>query len=76
MTARASEIAARLHLRRSSRGWSGDCPACGYRNGLRLTEREGRALWFCASCGELDRARLAEAVKRPSDDAERSRPGF
>ena len=62
MTARAPDIAARLNLRRSSRGWSGDCPSCGYSNGLRLTEREGRALWFCASCGEHDRAGLAEAV--------------
>jgi len=62
MMARAHEIAARFNLRRSSRGWSGDCPACGYSNGFRLTEREGRALWFCASCGEHDRAALAEAV--------------
>jgi len=60
--ARAHEIAERLNLRRSSRGWVGTCPACGYRDALRLTERDGRALWFCASCGAQDRAGLAEAV--------------
>jgi putative DNA primase/helicase len=70
MSGSASEIAARLGLRRTSggRGWAGNCPACGYRDGLRVNEREGRALWFCASCGEHDRAALAEAVtgRRPS----------
>ena len=65
---RADEIAARFGLRRASGGqrWAGDCPACGYRDGLRLNEREGRALWWCASC--TDKAALAEAVtgKRPA----------
>ena len=65
---RASDIAARLGLRRASggRGWAGDCPACGYRDGLRLNEREGRALWWCASC--TDKPALAEAVtgERPA----------
>lgn len=58
----ADQIAARLGLRRTSRGnaWTGDCPACGYRDGLRLNEREGRALWWCASC--TDKTALAEAV--------------
>lgn len=58
----ADEIAARLGLRRTSggRGWAGDCPACGYRDGLRLNDREGRALWWCACC--TDRAKLAQAV--------------
>lgn len=58
----AEEIAARLGLHRASgrRAWAGDCPACGYRDGLRVNEREGRALWWCASC--TDKAALAEAV--------------
>ena len=49
---RADEIAARFGLRRVSGGlrWAGACPACGYRDGLRLDQREGRALWWCASC--------------------------
>lgn len=65
---RADEIAARFGLRRASggRGWAGDCPACGYRDGLRVNEREGRALWWCAIC--TDKAALAEAVtgQRPA----------
>jgi putative DNA primase/helicase len=65
MTARADEIAARLNLRRSSRGWAGDCPACGYRDGLRVNERDGRALWWCASC--TDKATLTEAVTGQRD---------
>jgi phage/plasmid primase-like uncharacterized protein len=61
MSMTASEIAAELGLRRAgSHGWSGDCPACGYRNGLRLNEKEGRALWWCASCQDKDA--LTEAV--------------
>jgi putative DNA primase/helicase len=61
-TIRASDLLARLGLRRASggRAWAGDCPACGYRDGLRVSEREGRALWWCASC--TDKAVLAEAV--------------
>jgi len=54
------DIAASLGLRRASRGWSGDCPACGYRDGFRLVEKAGRALWGCFSC--QDRAALAEVV--------------
>lgn len=65
---RASDIAARFGLRRASggKGWAGDCPACGYRDGLRVNEREGRALWWCASC--TDKAVLNEAVtgRRPA----------
>ena len=49
----ASEIAGRLGLRRlaNGKGYTGECPACHYRDGLRLTEKAGRAVWFCASCG-------------------------
>lgn len=61
MSMTASEIAAELGLRRAGgHGWSGDCPACGYRNRLRLNEIEGRALWWCASC--QDKAALTAAV--------------
>lgn len=64
----AHEIAARLGLRvvRGGRAWAGACPACGYRDGFRLQEREGRALWWCASCN--DKSALTEAVtgRRPA----------
>jgi phage/plasmid primase-like uncharacterized protein len=43
------------------RGWAGDCPACAYRDGFRLSEKAGRALWACVSCD--DRTALTEAVK-------------
>jgi phage/plasmid primase-like uncharacterized protein len=56
----AAEIAGRLGLRRASRGWAGNCPACGYRDGFRLSEKAGRALWNCGACD--DRAALTEAV--------------
>ena len=49
----ASEIAGRLGLRRlaGGKGYTGTCPACHYRDGLRVNEKGGRAIWFCASCG-------------------------
>lgn len=56
----ASEIAARLGLRRASGGWAGDCPACGYQDGFRLAEKARRALWNCVACN--DRTELTEAV--------------
>ena len=56
----ASEIAGRLGLRRALRGWAGDCPACGYQDGFRLSEKAGKPLWACVSCD--DRTALTEAV--------------
>lgn len=60
----ASDLAARLGLRqvRQRREWTGDCPACGYRSGLTVTEKSNRALWWCASC--RDGAGLTAAVLR------------
>jgi len=46
----AREIAARFKLRRAGRDWRGACPACGYAAAFTLTERDGRALGWCASC--------------------------
>ncbi|MCW8086611.1 DUF7146 domain-containing protein [Sabulicella glaciei] len=59
----AADLAARHGLRRRTGGrdWAGDCPACGYANAFSLREKDGRALWWCASCGS-DRDKLAEAV--------------
>lgn len=60
----ASEIATGLGLRQLSggRGWSGDCPACDYKNGFSIRERDGRPVWWCASCGEHGRDQLLRAV--------------
>lgn len=46
----AREIAARHGLKRMGREWRGACPACGYKSGLTVSEKGGRALWWCASC--------------------------
>ncbi|NKE43430.1 hypothetical protein HB662_01480 [Roseomonas frigidaquae] len=46
----AAEIAALLGLRKAAGGWTGQCPACGYKTGLRLSVKEGKPLWWCASC--------------------------
>ena len=58
----ATEIAARLGLRRSRPGeWRGVCPACSYPGAGVLTERHGRPLLWCASC--QDRAALAAVLR-------------
>ena len=60
---RAAELAERHGLRRvpGRAEWRGECPSCGYVAGLVVKEREGRALWWCASCGD-DRSALTAAV--------------
>jgi hypothetical protein len=58
------DLAARHGLRRRPGGrseWSGACPGCGYASGFTLRAKEGRAVWWCASCGS-DRDRLTAAV--------------
>ena len=52
----AAEIAVALDLRRvlGRQEWRGACPACGYRAGLVLADKEGRAVWWCASCQDQD----------------------
>jgi ribosomal protein L37AE/L43A len=58
------EIASVLRLRPVPlrREWRGDCPSCGYASTLVLAERDGRALWWCASCE--DREAVTAAVRR------------
>jgi putative DNA primase/helicase len=56
----AAEIAARFGLKRNGRGWSGPCPSCGYKAGLRLGEKAGKPVWWCASC--QDREGLTRAI--------------
>ncbi len=58
----ARELSERLNLRRATGGvWRGACPACGYPTTFTVREREGRALWWCASCQNKDA--LAAAVR-------------
>ncbi len=60
----AAEIAARLLLRAvpMRREWRGNCPSCGYAATMVLAEKDGRALWWCASC--RDREAVTAAVRR------------
>lgn len=84
----AAELAARHRLRRVAgrSEWRGDCPACHYAAGLVVRERDGRTVWWCASCaddrnaltaaviGRYARAELRDATRhQPKNDAERSR---
>jgi putative DNA primase/helicase len=50
----AAEIAQAFGLRRLGRGWSGDCPACGYAGTFSVADKAGRTLWHCASCQDRD----------------------
>lgn len=69
--ATARELAMRCRLRRSGRDWRGDCPGCGYAGAFVLTERNGRPVWWCASCGSG--AHLTRAVLGPIDEPRRRR---
>jgi putative DNA primase/helicase len=57
----AADLAARLGLRRMGRGWSGNCPHCGYPGTFSVTEKAGRTVWWCASC--QDKAGLLRAIR-------------
>jgi len=68
----ASEIAARHGLKREGREWRGQCPACGYKTGLTLSESGGRPLWWCASCRDqvaVGKALLGDAVPARAEGA-------
>lgn len=83
----ASHLVEAFGLRRNRRGWSGTCPACGYSGTFTLTERDGRALWWCASCQDQDgllavvrrvaggdySPRASAAATTPKDDSARTR---
>jgi putative DNA primase/helicase len=80
MTFAARELAERLGLKRAMGGvWRGACPACGYPTTFTVRERDGRVLWWCASC--QDKSGLAAAVRAamgeewtPPPPAERRSP--
>jgi phage/plasmid primase-like uncharacterized protein len=48
--ASAAEMAERLRLTAHGREFRGDCPACGYVGTFSMTSKEGRPVWWCASC--------------------------
>jgi phage/plasmid primase-like uncharacterized protein len=59
----ASDIAARLNLKRQSHGWRGDCPSCGYPTAFSLkSTRMGFASAFCAN--GCTREVLTESIGR------------
>jgi putative DNA primase/helicase len=62
-TTNACELAARLGLHRTGREWRGACPICSYPGAFVLSERQGQALAWCASCQDR------EAVARLLRDA-------
>lgn len=63
----AATIAAAFGLRPNRRGWSGNCPSCGYPGTFSLSIKDGRALWWCASC--QDRDGLLAAVRNATGGA-------
>jgi putative DNA primase/helicase len=50
----AASIAAAFGLRQNRRGWSGNCPSCGYAGTFSISIKDGRTLWWCASCQDRD----------------------
>jgi putative DNA primase/helicase len=69
----AESIALALGLRRSGRDYVGQCPACGYRSGFSVTEKDGRVLAYCAVGGctwETISAALVKPGRLPRRDDE------
>lgn len=56
VTAATSDLAERWNLRpvHGRKEWRGTCPACDYADAFALTERDGKALAWCASCNDRD----------------------
>lgn len=78
MNLTAQDLAAKHNLKRIGREWRGACPACGYNNGLTLSEKRGRVLWRCMSCGDqaaVGAALLGDAAPVRSAPAETHEAG-
>jgi putative DNA primase/helicase len=54
------EIARRFNLRPVAGSFVGTCPACGYKDSLRVTPQNGKALWWCGAC--QDQAAVTAAI--------------
>ena len=63
----AATIAAAFGLRQNRKGWSGNCPSCGYVGTFSMSVKDGRTLWWCASC--QDREGLLAAVRNATGGA-------
>jgi putative DNA primase/helicase len=59
----ATELAIRWSLRRMAgkMEWRGTCPACEYADAFVMTQRDGKPLIWCASCGD-DREGMAAVL--------------
>ena len=57
----AQEIARRFNLRAQAGAFIGTCPACGYRDSLRVTTQNGKALWWCGACQDQNAVTAAIA---------------
>ena len=60
MTEDIREIARRFNLRAVAGSFVGTCPACGYKDALRVTSQNGKALWWCGAC--QDQAAVTAAI--------------
>ena len=60
MTEDIREIARRFNLRPVAGSFVGTCPACGYKDSLRVTSQNGKALWWCGAC--QDQAAVTAAI--------------
>jgi putative DNA primase/helicase len=63
----AATIAAAFGLRQNRKGWSGNCPSCGYAGTFSVSVKDGRTLWWCASC--QDREGLLAAIRSATGGA-------
>jgi len=71
----AREVAGRLGLRKSARGWRGTCPVCGYATAFLLMSKQGRPSGWCASCQDRNAIALALARVGGGGDPAPERPG-
>lgn len=72
----ATELATRWNLRRMAGKleWRGNCPACEYQDAFVMTQRDGKPLLWCASCGD-DRDALAAVLRGAGGGGNHAHPG-
>jgi len=70
----AHDIAEALGLKRSGRAFVGDCPACGYHDGLTVRDYDGDTLFHCFGCH--DQAAVLDAFRRAGLWSGETRPDW
>jgi putative DNA primase/helicase len=56
------------HIRRSGNALIGDCPCCGYKAALSITEKNGKRLYYChAGCAQSDLWAVVRDVEGVAD---------